>query len=502
MALTSLASSQAAVNWLFERGARALASDSRRITPGDAFVAWPGAAHDARGFVRDALRSGARACLVEAQGASAFNWEGLEGVAAVLDLKKRAGAIASGFLGEPSRQLTMLASTGTNGKTSTSWWTAQALSVLGRRCGVIGTLGSGVPPVPGGVGASLSDPGLTTPDPIALHATLRKFVEQGLDACAIEASSIGVAEQRLNGTNLDVVMFTNLTQDHLDYHGSMQAYWAAKLKLFEWPGLKAAVINIDDERGAVLADQLRDQPISVWTYSASQPARLRAQNVRYRDGGLCFDATEGEQCVEVSTRMIGHYNVSNLLAVIGGLRSLDIALIDAARACSHLTPVPGRMQRVDGLEAAPAVVVDYAHTPDALEKALLALAPLASKRGGRLWCVFGCGGNRDPGKRPVMGAIAARHAQQVVVTSDNPRDESPAQIVAQIVAGMPPGRALPITDRRAAIEHAVSNAAAFDVILLAGKGHEDYQEINGVKRPFSDVEEARRCLAARSDSRC
>ena len=509
MALTSLASMQAAVNWLFERGARALASDSRRVAPGDAFVAWPGAAHDARGFVRDALRSGARACLVEAQGASAFNWEGLEGVASVLDLKKQAGAIASAFLGEPSRQLTMLASTGTNGKTSTSWWTAQALAALGRRCGVIGTLGSGVPPAPGrGVppfpgraDASLTDTGLTTPDPIALHTTLRGFVEQGLDACAIEASSIGVAEQRLNGTHLDVVMFTNLTQDHLDYHGSMQAYWAAKLKLFEWPGLKAAVVNIDDERGAVLADQLRDQPIGVWTYSASQPARLRAQNVRYRDGGLCFDVTEGGSCVEVSTQMIGHYNVSNLLAVIGGLRSLDIALIDAARACSHLTPVPGRMQRVEGLAAAPAVVVDYAHTPDALEKALLALAPLAGERGGRLWCVFGCGGDRDASKRPMMGAIAARHAQQVIVTSDNPRGEDPERIVAQIVAGTPPGRATPIADRRAAIEHAVGNAATNDVILLAGKGHEAYQEINGVKRPFSDVDQARRCLAARSDTR-
>ncbi len=498
MALTSLDSSQAAVRWLHERGARQLSSDSRRVAPGDAFVAWPGAAHDARRFVRDALRSGARACLVEAQGASAFDWAGLDGVACVRDLKRQAGAIASAFLGEPSRQLTMLATTGTNGKTSTAWWTAQALAVLGRRCGVIGTLGSGVPPLRAGDTGTLSAPGLTTPDPIALHATLRSFVEQGLQVCALEASSIGVVEQRLNGVHLDTVMFTNLTQDHLDYHGSMQAYWEAKQQLFEWPGLKAAVVNIDDARGAVLAEQLRDQPIGLWTYSACQPARLRAQNVSYREGGLCFDVLEGAACVQVSTSMIGDYNVSNLLAVIGALRSLDLPLADAAHACAHLTPVPGRMQRVPGADNTPAVVVDYAHTPDALEKVLLALQPLAHQRGGRLWCVFGCGGNRDASKRALMGGVAARHAQEVIVTSDNPRDEEPAHIIEQIVAGFPARAATAIEDRGAAIAHAVAHSASADVILLAGKGHEDYQEIKGVKRAFSDLEHARRALAARS----
>jgi MurE/MurF fusion protein len=416
--------------------------------------------------------------------------------ACVSDLKRQAGAIASAFLGEPSRQLTMLATTGTNGKTSTAWWTAQALTVLGRRCGVIGTLGSGVPPVAGAGTGQLSAPGLTTPDPLALHATLRGFVEQGLQVCALEASSIGIAEHRLDGVHLDTVMFTNLTQDHLDYHGSMQAYWAAKQQLFEWPGLKAAVVNIDDERGAVLAEQLRDQPIGLWTYSTSQPASLRAQNVRYRGAGLCFDVLEGAACAEVATSMLGDYNVSNLLAVIGALRSLDFDLADAARACAHLTPVPGRMQRIAGTDAAPAVIVDYAHTPDALEKVLLALQPLAHQRGGRLWCVFGCGGNRDPGKRALMGGVAARQAQHVIVTSDNPRDEDPGRIIEQVISGIPAGAALAIEERRAAIAHAVASAKAADVIVLAGKGHEDYQEIQGVKRPFSDVDEARQALAA------
>ena len=498
MALHTLASPDAALAWLRARGARALVSDSRRVAPGDAFIAWPGQAHDARRFVRAALAQGAHACLVEAAGATAFDWSGLDGVASLPDLKRSAGAIASSFLGEPSRQLTMLAVTGTNGKTSTAWWTAQALAALGRRCGVIGTLGSGLPPLQEGEPGSLSTPGLTTPDPIELHTTLRGFVDAGLQACAIEASSIGVAEQRLAGTHLDAVMFTNLTQDHLDYHGSMQAYWAAKAQLFDWPGLKAAVVNLDDDHGAALADQLRGSRIDLWTYSARHEARLRAQNIRYHAGGLVFELLEGSAFAQVRTRLIGHYNVSNLLAVVGVLRSLGITLSDAARACHALTPVPGRLQRVPGPASAPEVVVDYAHSPDALDKALQTLQPFAAARGGRLWCVFGCGGNRDTAKRPLMGAVAARHAGALVITSDNPRHEVPQAIIEQIVAGVPQGVApVVIEDRAVAISHAVREAGSADVILLAGKGHETYQDVAGVKRPFSDVERAQAALAQR-----
>ncbi len=498
MPLQMLATPDAALDWLRARGARALVSDSRRVAAGDAFIAWPGQANDARRFVRAALAQGASACLVEAEGAAEFDWDGLDGVASLPDLKRRAGAIASAFLGAPSRQLTMLASTGTNGKTSTAWWTAQALAALGRRCGVIGTLGSGLPPGSDGEPGQLSSPGLTTPDPIELHTTLRGFVEAGLHACAIEASSIGVAEHRLDGTHLDAVLFTNLTQDHLDYHGSMQAYWAAKARLFDWPGLKAAVVNLDDGHGAALADQLRGGAIDLWTYSVAHEARLRAQHVRYHAGGLVFELLEGSAVAQVRTRLIGQYNVSNLLAVVGGLRSLGVSLSDAAHACGALTPVPGRLQRVNGPADAPEVVVDYAHSPDALEKALLTLQPFAQARGGRLWCVFGCGGNRDASKRPQMGAIAARNAGAVVVTSDNPRHEVPSTIIEQIIAGMPaqPTPAV-IEDRGAAIEHAVRAAGAQDVILLAGKGHETYQEVAGVKRPFSDVERASAALVLR-----
>jgi UDP-N-acetylmuramyl-tripeptide synthetase len=504
MALHTLVSPEAALHWLRERGVRSLESDSRRVAPGDAFIAWPGHAQDGRRYVRDALAQGARACLVESQGAAAFDWMGLDGVAGLPELKRQVGAIASAFMGEPSRQLTMLASTGTNGKTSTAWWTAQALAALGRRCGVIGTLGSGMPPISSDDDPSsgtLTSPGLTTPDPISLHTTLRGFVDAGVQACAIEASSIGVAECRLDGTHLDAVMFTNLTQDHLDYHGTMQEYWAAKARLFGWPGLKAAVVNLDDEHGAALADQLRGSALALWTYSARHEARLRAQNVRVHAGGLTFELLEGAAHAQVRTRLIGQYNVSNLLAVIGALRSLGVPLADAARACSGLTPVPGRMQRVPGLAGAPEVVVDYAHSPDALEKALLALRPFATARGGRLWCVFGCGGNRDAGKRPLMGETAARHAQALVITSDNPRHESPQAILAQIVAGVPASAdKVVIEDRRAAIEHAVRQAGPADVILLAGKGHEDYQDIKGTKLPFSDVERASAALAQRSQT--
>ncbi|HEX6363407.1 MAG TPA: UDP-N-acetylmuramoyl-L-alanyl-D-glutamate--2,6-diaminopimelate ligase, partial [Albitalea sp.] len=346
--------------------------------------------------------------------------------------------------------------------------------------------------------------GLTTPDPVTLHAAFKSFVEAGFAGCAIEASSIGIEEQRLSGTRIEVALFTNFTQDHLDYHGSMDAYWQAKARLFAWPGLAHAVVNLDDPTGAQLAQRLRGGPLELWTYSAREDARLCARDVAYVDGGLAFEVVEGGTRAAVRTGLIGDYNVANLLAVIGGLRALGIALADAAEACRRLTPVPGRMQRVDlaaGDAAAhgarlPEVVVDYAHTPDALEKALHALRPLAAARGGELWCVFGCGGNRDATKRPVMGGIAQRLADRVVVTSDNPRQEPPSQILEQIVAGMAGmQRPMIIEDRRAAIGQAIRFADANDVILIAGKGHEDYQDVAGVKHPFSDVAEARVALA-------
>ncbi len=488
MALTRLRSPQAAARWLSSWVQGSLRSDSRLVKPGDAFIAWPGYATDGRRYVRAALDAGAATCLVEAEGIEAFGFDDAR-VAALPRLKAATGAIAHAFFDHPGDRLDIVASTGTNGKTSTAWWTAQALTALGRRCGVIGTLGVGEP--------GAADPtGLTTPDPVTLHATLRRFADQGFAACALEASSIGLDEHRLDAAPIDIALFTNFTRDHLDYHASMQAYWAAKRQLFAWPGLRAAVVNVDDAQGALLAGELAAGSLDLWTVAADAPARLQARGVHYADGGLAFTLHEGEAAAPVRSALIGDYNVHNLLVVLGGLRALGWPLADVAAVVPGLRPVPGRMQRIGA--GAPEVVVDYAHTPDALDKVLASLRPFAAARGGALCCVFGCGGNRDASKRPLMGGIAERGADRVVVTSDNPRDEAPEAIAAQIVAGLARPAAVQVElDRRAAIANSVRAAAPADVVLIAGKGHEDYQEVRGLRHPFSDAEEAQRALAGR-----
>jgi MurE/MurF fusion protein len=484
--LTRLKSPEAAARWLREWVTGTLRTDSRQVQRGDAFIAWPGYATDGRRFVPQALASGAATVLVEDAGIDVFGFDDAR-IATLPGLKAATGGIAHAFYGQPSDALQVVATTGTNGKTSTAWWTAQALSALGQRCGVVGTLGIGTP-------GDVIHTGLTTPDPVTLHAAFRRFADQGFAACALEASSIGLVEHRLDGAKIDVALFTNFTRDHLDFHGTMEAYWDAKRGLFGWPGLRAAVLNLDDDAVARLAAEL--PALDTWGVSVRQPARLRAAQVRYVDGGLAFTLHEGDMTAEVRSTLIGDYNVSNLLVVLGGLRALGVPLADAARVVPLLTPVPGRLQRVG--DARLEVVVDYAHTPDALEKVLLALRPLAAARGGRLWCVFGCGGNRDATKRPLMGAIAARLADRVILTSDNPRDEAPSAILAQILAGVAGDHDIGvIEDRRAAIAAAVDGAADGDVIVLAGKGHEDYQEVRSVKQPFLDEAEARAALARR-----
>ena len=486
--LQDLVTPRAAADWLAARVTGRLRTDSRSVEAGDGFIAWPGYGVDGRQFVPAALAAGATACLIEHEGAAGYAFADGQ-VAALGGLKAAAGAVADAFYQSPSQRIAVIASTGTNGKTSTTWWMAQALTALGKRCGVIGTLGVGEP-------EHVESTGLTTPDPITLHASLRSMVGKGFAACAIEASSIGIAEHRLNAVHIAVAMFTNFTQDHLDYHGSMSEYWAAKRALFAWPGLRAAVINVDDARGRALATELQGSTLKVWTVSIKGPARLRAQRLSHADDGLSFDVVEGKQRVSLRSRLVGEFNASNLMVVIAGLRALGVSLDAAAAAVSALGAVPGRMQRVSGPDVE--VVVDYAHTPDALDKALLALRPLATARGGRLWCVFGCGGNRDAAKRPLMGAIAASGADQVLITSDNPRHESPAAILGQILAGAAMHFHVQlIEDRAQAIATAVLQASAGDVILIAGKGHEDYQEVAGVKRPFSDLQQAQIALRER-----
>jgi UDP-N-acetylmuramoyl-L-alanyl-D-glutamate--2,6-diaminopimelate ligase len=359
-------------------------------------------------------------------------------------------------------------------------------------CGVVGTLGVGMANT--GQAPLVQHNGLTTPDPVLLQASFAHMKEHGASTCVLEASSIGIAEHRLDGTHIRVGVFTNFSQDHLDYHQSMQAYWACKEALFSWQGLSAAVVNVDDPKGAQLAQSLVGRSIDVWTVSLGQSARLRASAVRYTNGGACFELFEEQTTCHLQTQLIGDYNVSNMLCVIASMRAIGIPLEKAVLACKDLLPVPGRMECIQ-IPQAPMVVVDYAHTPDALAKALQALQPITQQRSGQLWCVFGCGGNRDALKRPEMGQVAQECADKVVITSDNPRDETAQDISAQIVNGFKQNeQAYVENDRALAISYAVSEALPQDVILIAGKGHEDYQEVAGHKIPFNDMDHARRAL--------
>ncbi|MEW6694370.1 UDP-N-acetylmuramoyl-L-alanyl-D-glutamate--2,6-diaminopimelate ligase [Tepidimonas thermarum] len=502
--------------WLRARGATGLCADSRQVRTGDAFVAWPGAAVDARRFVGAALGAGAVAAVVEAEGLEAWlaahpasTWADAAmepvRVMAYPGLRAAAGPLASAFWGAPSQALDLIAVTGTNGKTSTAWWTAQGLQAAGVPAGLIGTLGIGRP------GAALVSTGLTTPDPITLQRALRRLADEGARAVVLEASSIGIEEGRLDGARVHTAIFTNLTQDHLDYHGTMEAYWAAKRRLFDWPGLRTAVVGVDGPHGQALAAALAARPadggLDLWTYAttpAPPHARLRLQAREWLPHGARFTVAEGAVHTTFELPVVGDYNLANLLAVMAVLRSRGLSWSAVAHACQGLTPVPGRMQAAwtaaDGpADGLPLVLVDYAHTPDAVAQALQALRPLAARRGGRLWCVLGCGGDRDPGKRPLMAAAAEQGADRVVLTSDNPRSEDPRHILAQMQAGLrDPAAAWVEPDRAQAIARAIAAAQACDIVLLAGKGHEDYQEIAGVRRPFSDLEQARAALRRRS----
>ena len=490
---THLHTPHEAANWLRARVTGSLYADSRSVKSGDGFIAWPGAARDARQYVGLVLDAGANACLVDSDGVEEYEFAN-EKIACYPHLKSAAALIASAYFEEPSKQLQTVAITGTNGKTSTAWWLAYALDKLNFQCGMVGTLGIGGP------GAIIFN-GLTTPDPVLLQQQLRRFVDVGFTACAIEASSIGIAEHRLDGMHFQVAVFTNFTQDHLDYHGSMQNYWAAKASLFNWPGLQSAVINIDDERGLDLSLQLKASSINVWTVAINAPARLQAQAIEQHTGSLTFEVVEGSQREKVATPAIGLYNVSNLLGVMGAMRALGVPLADAARASCDLPAVPGRLNTL-GEPGTPLVVIDYAHTPDALEKVLLALRPVAQAKGGQLWCVFGCGGDRDASKRPLMAQAAQTNADQIVVTSDNPRSEDANSIIDQILLGLKDRESVHVQiDRALAIAQTIAKAKPEDVVLLAGKGHEDYQEISGAKLPFVDQRHAQVAISARSHAK-
>jgi len=470
-----------------------LTSDSRRAAPAAAFFAWPGAAADGRRHIAQAIERGCAAVVWESR---EFAWDRSWQIpnAGVKDLKAQAGFLAHAFYGRPSESLWMCGVTGTNGKTSCAHWLAHALSMKRIKTGVIGTLGAGF-------SSGLTSIPNTTPDTLEVHRLLSEFKSAGASAVAMEASSHGLDQGRVNGVAFDCALFTNLTHDHLDYHGTMAAYGEAKARLFDTPALESAVLNLDDPFGARLAERIAGRGVRTIGYGLAHATAARdvvddfvfARDIRI-EGAITHVALQSSWgAAAAAINQIGHFNVANALGVLGCLLAHGVPFHDAAALLEDLPPVPGRMQKIAEQPGYPLVVVDYAHTPDALDKVTRALHPVAQSRGGRLVVVFGAGGDRDADKRPLMGAIVSRLADRVVLTSDNPRGEDPAAILKAIRRGVS-GDCITELDRETAIVSAIEASAAADVVLIAGKGHEEYQEIAGARLPFSDAKVAAAAL--------
>ena len=465
---------------------RELTLDSRKVLPGDLFLAVPGALNDAREHIADAIARGAAAVVYEAKGAPFVLANPTVAMIPLNGLSAQLSAIAGRFYGEPSRAMHLVGVTGTNGKTSVTQLIAQALDRLGEPCGIIGTLGCGF------YGA-LEAGRHTTPDALAVQATLADLKQSGARSIAMEVSSHGLDQDRVAALDFEVAVFTNLTRDHLDYHGSMEVYGAVKSRLFAWPQLKCRVINLDDPFGLELA--AKELPSRVIGYSLENPtAELYCLDANFTDQGVEARIMTPQGDGLLRSPLIGRFNLSNLLATIGALIAMGYPQDEILAVMPHLQGPAGRMQRLGG-GSQPLVVVDYAHTPDALEKVLAALRPQVS---GELLCLFGCGGDRDRGKRPLMAGVAERLASRVLVTDDNPRTEDPAQIFSDIRSGFTDLQKVTfLHGRDQAIDCLIAGASAGDVVVLAGKGHEDYQEINGQRLAFSDVQQAVKALAAR-----
>lgn len=486
-----------------------LVTDSRAVVPGDTFIAYPGSEADGRQFIKQAIANGANAVIWEAHG---FSWNETWQLPnlAVTDLRHHAGEIADHVHGSPSQKMWVVGITGTNGKTSSCHWIAQSFFALGKKTALIGTLGNGFHP-------ALQPTLNTTPDAIRLHELLADYLAHGAQAVAMEVSSHALEQGRVNGVKFDVALLTNLSRDHLDYHGDMHSYAAAKRRLFNKQQLKYIVLNLDDAFGAELAEQLQDKGVEVVGYGLNDDALALAERLGLRmvyGGALHMDVHGFSLQIhsswgggELHNTLIGRFNVANLLGVMAVLLVSGMTLSNALHELSRISAVPGRMQTFGNGGDRPTVVVDYAHTPDALEKVLQAVREVLGREivgtvNGKLICVFGCGGDRDRGKRPMMGAIAAKLADVSIITSDNPRSEAPLDIIAAIVSGITSeirktnSTYQIIEDRASAIAQAVLSAHATDIVLIAGKGHESHQEIRGKKYPFSDAEVAQRALLA------
>lgn len=459
-----------------------LSLDSRHVQPGDLFFAFRGTHLDGRQFIEDAIQKGAHAVLSEADTVS-VDWQGSVPIISVPDLRTKMAEIAARFYAYPTHDMRIVGVTGTSGKTSCTQFMGAVLQQLQIPCGIIGTLGNGLY---GNVQAG----SLTTPDVITLQRTFREFLQQGANVAAMEVSSHSLDQGRVKGIEFAVGVFTNLSRDHLDYHLTMEAYGAAKKKLFAQS--KKAVINADDAYGQVLLKSL-DSPNSIVSYGldASHRPDVYADQVQLDSSGIKAKLITPWGNADLHSPLVGQFNLSNLLAVISTLCLLDVPLASAVAHISQIQPVAGRMQALGG-EGKPLVVVDYAHKPDALEKVLIALRQQCR---GKLYCVFGCGGDRDRGKRPIMAQIAEQYADQVIVTDDNPRHEDPVQIVTDIMQGfLDKTKVMVQHDRSKAIHDVIQYAVANDCILIAGKGAETYQQIGDQKFPFSDEEKVKAAL--------
>jgi UDP-N-acetylmuramoyl-L-alanyl-D-glutamate--2,6-diaminopimelate ligase len=462
---------------------RELTLDSRNVRPGDLFLAVPGNKVDGRAHIADALKRGAAAVAYEVEGATVLPMTDVP-LIPVKGLIAQLSDIAGRFYGEPSRLVNLVGVTGTNGKTSITQLVAQALDALGEHCGLIGTLGTGFH-------GALQSGRLTTPDPIAVQSTLYDLKKAGAHAVAMEVSSHALDQGRVAALDFDIAVLSNLSRDHLDYHGSMQAYAAAKARLFAWPGLKCRVLNLDDAFGRELVEQAHDSRLITYSLSDAS-ATLCCRDAHFDDHGVRATLVTAHGEYSLRSPLLGRFNLSNVLAAVGVLMGMAYPLDDILKAMRNVEGPAGRMQRLGGSDK-PLVVVDYAHTPDALDQVLQALRPHAK---GQLLCLFGCGGDRDSGKRPLMAQVAERLADRVLVTDDNPRSEDPQRIFDDIRAGFSSAaNATFVAGRGAAIAQLIASASLDDVIVLAGKGHEDYQEIDGERQPFSDLQQAGQALA-------
>ncbi|PJJ99727.1 UDP-N-acetylmuramoyl-L-alanyl-D-glutamate--2,6-diaminopimelate ligase [Lysobacteraceae bacterium NML03-0222] len=465
-----------------------LVMDSREVRPGDAFVAIAGFGAHGLGFVQQARERGALAVLFEPPAPA--DLPAPADAIAVPGLRARLGQMGNTFHGAPSHAMKMVGVTGTSGKTSTVQMLAQAFELLGERCGTIGTLGTGL------YGQEVAT-GFTTPLVLPMHQMLANLRDAGATTVTMEVSSHALDQGRVDGVHYDIAVFTNLTRDHLDYHGDMEAYGAAKARLFQRPGLKVAVVNQDDAFGRRLLSQLPAGVRGIGISAAGDAtAEVAAENLRLDARGIGFQLRIGKQRAAVQSPLLGRFNIDNLLSVAAVLHAQGRDFEEILAVLPQLAPVPGRMNRLGGDGRLPLVVVDYSHKPDPLEQALQSLR---AHLDGRLICVFGCGGDRDRGKRPQMAAIAERLSEKVYVTDDNPRTENGDAIVADILAGFASMQnVVAERDRRRAITAAIAEAGADDIVLIAGKGHETYQEINGVKHDFDDLAVARAALEGRA----